>query len=86
MQHVRLVLVASKATIELFLQDLVVLYRSEDGELCDMWIAPDRQDHGGDPQKDRAALEGSELFASFLALVQGHAGGAAVDVSYQSFL
>ena len=67
-------------------QDLLVLYQAEGDELCAMWIAPDKLDCGGDPKLGRAELEAMELFPRFRALVESGAGGAALDVSYQSFI
>jgi len=67
-------------------QDLVVLYQSEAGEISAMWIAPDKLNHGGDPQLGRAELEASELFPRFRALVESRTEDTALNVNYVNYV
>jgi hypothetical protein len=63
-------------------QDLIVLYAAEGGEISRLWIAPDKDGHGG-PGCSRHAVESSDTFVRFKAIVEEEAGGAELLMSYQ---
>ena len=67
-------------------QDLVVLYHAEGGEICQMWIAPDRENLGGDRQATREQLEATEAFVAFRKQVEELSEGAQLDVHFNDYL
>lgn len=61
---------------------MVVLYAAEGGEISRLWIAPDKEGQGG-PACSREAVEASDTFSRFKALVEKEASGAELLMSYQ---
>jgi len=66
-------------------QDLVVLYRANEGEISGMWIAPDKAALGSDPEATRDVIEQTDLYRSFRRLVARLSGGR-LSAQFHSYL